>query len=245
METPSPLPRVWEVPQIFRDRLGSRVGRQRAMFADDHLLLVLHLPPAPDQAERQGRYLWRRPDGSWTSNDLGSSPQVVTLHLDQYAEAIQQLDEMEQQARSAEDYFQVLDRLAPLNRAARNLYQVLQDARQLCPEDRQIIDFRDRAYAIERTAELLYNETKNSLDFLIARQAEDQARASHRMAVSAHRLNVLAAFFFPLATLSAVFGVSLRHGLETYAPPLPFLVFLGLGLTTGILLTLFVTTRRE
>ena len=62
---------------------------------------------------------------------------------------------------------------------------------------------------------LLYNEARNSLDFSIARRGEEQARSSHRMAVSAHRLNLLAAFFFPIATLTALFGVNLRHGLET------------------------------
>ena len=65
------LPTSWEVPQVFRDRLGSRVGRQRAMVAEGHLLLVLHAPPAPDQDEREGRFFWRKPDGTWVSDRMG------------------------------------------------------------------------------------------------------------------------------------------------------------------------------
>jgi hypothetical protein len=63
------------------------------------------------------------------------------------------------------------------------------------------------------------------------------------MARSAHRLNLLAAFFFPIATLSAVFGVNLIHGWESESAPIPFLAMLALGLMLGCVLTLFVTNR--
>ena len=71
----------------------------------------------------------------------------------------------------------------------------LQEARKLVPDDRDLINLRDRAYEIERTADLLYNTAKNAMDFTIAVRAEEESRASRRMAVSAHRLNILAAFF--------------------------------------------------
>ena len=131
--------------------------------------------------------------------------------------------------------------IAPLLRASRNLHRVLQTARDEIPEDTQIINFRDRAYKIERTAELLYGDAKNALDFAVAQQAEKQADASHRMAVASHRLNVLAAFFFPMATISAVFGMNLLHGMEDYPPPATFLVVLGLGLLSGFVLKWFIT----
>ena len=56
------------------------------------------------------------------------------------------------------------------------------------------------------------------------------------MSVAAHRLNILAAFFFPLATLSAIFGMNLRHGFETEPWPAPFIVLIALGLGIGIIL---------
>ena len=45
MQKKSLIPAIWTVPEVFRERLGRRIGRQRMMFADGHLLLVLHAPP--------------------------------------------------------------------------------------------------------------------------------------------------------------------------------------------------------
>ena len=245
MESKSLLPRVWEVPAEFRNRLGATVGRQRAMAADGHLLLVLHVPPKPDEKERQARFIWRKPDAMWTSNDLGGGPQAVGRHLDQFAKALEECDDLEQQANRAEDYMEVLERLAPLQRSARNLHDVLQEARRLVPDDRELINFRDRAYEIERTAELLQAETRYALDLLVAKKAEEQAKASRRMAVSSHRLNLLAAFFFPLAALSGILGANLAHGFENYEPPLPFLAFVAVGLISGLILASFVAASRR
>ncbi|MFV2067129.1 MAG: hypothetical protein ACC645_09135 [Pirellulales bacterium] len=117
------------------------------------------------------------------------------------------MDRCEEEAKTADDYFDVLERLIPIHRAARNLYQALQEARKLCPDYRDVIDLRDRAYTIERMADLLFIGTKHSLDSTVAKRAEQQADSSRRMAVAAHRLNLLAAFFFPIITLAAIFGI--------------------------------------
>jgi len=210
MTTPSILPEDWQVPQQFRDRLGSRVGRQRAMQADNHLLLVLHAPPKPDDSQRIGRFFWRADDGTWTSDAFGSGFASLNRHLDEYEQAFTALDRQEEKARAAAEYFDVLDGLSPIRRAAINLHHVLQDARKKCPEYRELIDARDRAYTIERTAELLTSETKNALDLTVARRAEEQAQASQRMAFAAHRLNILAAIFFPIATVAAICGIDLE-----------------------------------
>jgi len=235
------LPAVWEIPPKFLDRLGEKAGRQRAMFADGHLLLVLHGLPQPDDTERKGRYFWRKPDGVWSSDEFGSGPNALVRHLGEYASALERLEEQDETAAGIEDYFAVLQELAPIHRASRNLHTAFQQAREMCPEDRDIINFRDRAYRIERTAELLYQDARNSLDFAIAKRTEEQALSSQKMSVSAHRLNVLAAFFFPIATLTALFGVNLKIGFEEVAPPFPFLGLLVLGLLLGYLLKLFVT----
>jgi hypothetical protein len=241
MADQSALPPSWEVPQEFRDRLGKQAGRQRAMLYEGHLLLILHRPPRPDDPKRSGRLFWRKPDGSWISSELGSGPQALSRHLDQYAEVLEKYDKQEEAAVDADDYFAVLEPLAPVHRATRHLHQTFQEARKMLPQDRDLINFRDRAYEIERMAELLYQETQNSLRFLTARRAEEQAASSQRMAVSAHRLNVLAAFFFPIATLSTIFGANLAHGWEQEAAPIPFLAMLIVGLAFGFLLKSFVT----
>ena len=213
------------------------------MFEDGHLLLVLHAPPRPDEDERKGRFFWRDASGEWHSSEGGTGPQVLDRHLSDYAELLESYDVKESNATTSEDYFAVLEALAPLHRATRNMHTVLQDARKLCPSDRDIINLRDRSYDLERTGDLLYTETKNQLDFAVAKQAEEQSRASHRMAVAAHRLNVLAAFFFPIVTLCAIFGVNLTHGFEETESPGPFLVLIAVGLVCGVLLTSLISSK--
>jgi hypothetical protein len=239
------LPATWVVPKLFRERLGAQAGRQRQMVAEGHLLLILHAPPKPDDPQRTGRFFWRAPDGQWTSDVFGSGLNALITHLEEYESLIAKLDQQEDTAATADDYFLLLEQLSPLYRATRHLHQALQEARKACPEYRELIDLRDRAYDIERTAELLYSGTKNALEFAVARRAEEQALAAHRMAVSAHRLNLLAAFFFPIATLSAVFGVNLKHGLEDFPPPLLFIGVIALSLVFGGILTAFVTQTPE
>jgi hypothetical protein len=211
------------------------------MVADGHLLLVLHKPPRPEDDDRAGRFFWRSPDGQWVSSDLGKGTQAMNKHLAEFNDMIEKYDRREEHADDAEDYFAVLRAIGPLQRAACHLHQVLQKARQECPGDRDIINYRDRAYDLERSAEMLYNSARHSLDFAVAKRAEEQAHSSHRMALSAHRLNLLAAFFFPVATLAAIFGTNLPHGLERFSPPYPFLVLTCAGLFLGFFLWLFVS----
>jgi hypothetical protein len=241
----SVLPAVWEVPATIRNRLGDQAGRQRAMFHDGHLLLVLHAPPGPDEIERRGRLFWREPNATWHATEQGAGRAALARHIDEFADLLEGLESRWREATSADEYFAVLNAAAPLHRAARHLHQTLQQAREMVPGDRDLINFRDRSYAVERTADLLCDDTKNALDFAVARRAEEQARSSYRMAVSAHRLNLLAAFFFPIATLSAIFGMELRNGLESLDAPLPFLGVLGAGLLGGVVLTGFVTRQRQ
>ncbi|MEW4453259.1 hypothetical protein AB1L30_11325 [Bremerella sp. JC817] len=240
MATPSILPMSWEVPEILRQRLGDGPGRQRVMEANGHLLLVVHRPPKLGDRIRSGRYFWRSPEGKWISSDLGQGPSAMLKHLDEYTVAIERLEKAENDAQSSEDYFRVISELAPLLRATRNLHATLQKARELSGNDRLMINYRDRSYELERSAELLYNESKNELDFLIAQRSEQQAASSHRMSVSAHRLNILVALFFPIATLATVFGSSLRHGFETANAPYPFLTMLVVGFLLGLFLNWFI-----
>ncbi len=267
------LPVTWKVPDLFRDRLGESVGRQRAMYEDQQLLLVLHAPPGPDDEEREGRLFWRKPDGSWTATSAGSgsaggsgdagsaapsgtpsgtrSPSgtgqmVLDAHLAQYDTLLDVLDEQEERGHSADDYFDLLRQLNPIVRAIRNLHAALQQAREMIPDDKRIINFRDQAYSLERRAELLAGDVKNTLEYAVARRGEEQAAAAEKMAVAAHRLNLLAAFFFPLATLAAVFGVNLRHGFEPdrYESYWPFAAMLAAGLLAGCALALGLMRRK-
>ena len=238
------LPQEWEIPQQLRDRMGEKVGRQRAMTADGHLLVILHDPPGPEEVQRQGRFFWREPDGTWHASQ-GKGPRVLASYLEEYEQLLEALEEQEKDAGTAKEYFEVLQDLTPLLRAARNMHLALQQARELVPRSKGLINLRDAAYANERLADLLCSDTRNSLDFVIAHRTEQQAEASHQMAVSSHRLNVLVAFFFPIATLSAIFGVNMRFGLEEdkVNSIIPFVVMLVFGLVAGFALKSLIARR--
>ena len=65
------------------------------------------------------------------------------------------------------------------------------------------------------------------------------------MAISAHRLNILAAFFFPMVTLATIFGMSLEHGFERLYAPLPFFGLIAFGLLLGWFLNQFINATPE
>jgi hypothetical protein len=250
MPEPAPrsslLPPTWAVPDVIRRRLGEQAGRQRAMFEEGHLLLVLHAPPSPDTPHREGRFFWRDATGAWTPPGTAPSQPGVGQLLADYEKAVEKLQQSEDEAVTARDYFDLLNRLNPLVRAARNMHEALQDGREAVPGDRQLLLWRDRAYTISRAAELLHNDAKNALDFAVAERAEQEAESSRRALTAAHRLNTLVACFFPIATMAAVFGANLGHGLEAYDQqhaPLTLVAMLGGGLVLGLLLAAFINRR--
>jgi hypothetical protein len=236
------LPADWEVPDAFGRRLGDAAGRQRAMAADGHLLLVLHEPPVPGVPERTARLFWRDPAGTWKAKPRGEGPQALKRHVEEFAARVDGLEEQWQVARTAQDYYLLLRATAPLHRTARNLLATLQQARELVPEDRDLINLRDQVGEIERAAELLHADARNGLEFTVAHQAEQQAERTYDMAVTAYRLNVLAAMFFPVATLGALFGMNLAHGLEG-GSPLYFWGLLVLGLVGGLVLVRVIARK--
>lgn len=226
------LPRTWELPDAIKLRLGETVGKQRSMLEEDHLLIILHAPPHPDQETREARAFWRAPDGTWKSN-FGKGPTGLSEHIAEFNALLDEADKSSLEATNASDYFEVIEKVTPLYRAARNMHRALQQAREYVPMDQQLISRRDDAYGVERTAELLLADTKNALDLYVARQTEAMTQSGHSMALAGHRLNVLAAMFFPTATLAAVLGMNLPSGLENVSPPLPFFGVLVTGVLMG------------
>ena len=229
------LPSQWEVPQELKLRLGIGPGRQRAMEHEGHLLLVLHEVPQRHTYDREAQLFWRSPEGQWRSTLAVSGKAAVEVHLEKFAGAIDRLSESFEGASDSEDFFEVLGALGPIRRTLRNTHAALQGAREKLSGERLIIDWRDQAYELVRRAELLSSDAQTALDFETAQQAKIQAEASQQRAVSAHRLNILVAFFFPIATLSSILSMNLTHGLEEWEPPHAPWVLLGV-LIAGILL---------
>jgi hypothetical protein len=237
------LPSDWEIPASIRARLGTTAGRQRVIHEDGHLLIVLHAPPGADDTHRRGRFFWRDRAGNWSAAPKSEHAANLDQHIGEYRSAIEKLEQDEDVARDARDYFELLDRLAPLARATHNMYETLQEARDTVREDRNLIVARDTANELNRRAELMEQDAQNGLNFAVAWQAEQQAEASHQMAVATHRLNLLVAFFFPIATATAIFGANLTHGLERWdatTGPIPLVAVILAGLLCGVILTAFV-----
>jgi hypothetical protein len=237
------LPVTWKVPAEIEARLGDSAGRQRAMFADGHLLLILHEPSPSSQRSRIARFFWREPNGSWSAHAKGGGAMSLKKHLAEFTDRVEALENQLQIASGADDYFRLIQAVAPLHRTSRNLHATLQQAREAIPDDRDIIVARDAAGEVERAAELLHGDAKNGLEFTVAHETEQQSQRTYEMAVSSHRLNLLAAIFFPIASLSSVFGMNLSNGLDAWQTPALFWGILGAGLISGLLLTLIVAKK--
>jgi hypothetical protein len=166
---------------------------------------------------------------------------VLRRHVAEFAEAVDELEKRWLSAATAEDYYLLLLAVVPLHRTLHHLHGVLQQAREALPEERELINLRDQAGDVDRAAELLHGDARNGLDFTVAHQSEQQAQRSYDMAVASHRLNLLVATFFPIATLSAIFSMHLSHGLDVSERPYFFWGLLGFGLLCGLVLSQLVS----
>jgi hypothetical protein len=224
----------WDVPKRFRERLGRQAGRQRLMHEQGHLLLVLHEAPEPPRYARQHRIYWRSPDGAWQSSEKGGMKALVA-HLERHAKAVDALAERLSAARSAADYFEALAISTPLARTVRNTARVVAEARDVVPADTGLLAARDIAYEADREAELVHQRARDGLEYAQAQANEAQARQAADMLAAAHRLNMLAAVFFPVTAVATIFGMQLSHGLEHLAAPWLFWLVVVLAFGLGLI----------
>jgi hypothetical protein len=211
------LPSAWDIPPTIRARLGREAGRQRAMVHEGHLLLVTHALPDPREVMRKAAFFWRKPDGSWkAAGEATGGFAALNALLESYRARVNALEDQVEGARRATDFHAVLHAVTPVLRSARNLHRTLQEAREAVPADAGLIALRDLAYEIERTADLVANEAKAGLDFVVARQAEEHAA---HIARGGHRLNLVVALFLPITALGSMLGMNLVHGFEGEAQP--------------------------
>jgi hypothetical protein len=230
------LPSVWGVPEIFRQRLGTSVGRQRIMAHEGHLLLVLHDVPEPGVPERRGVLFWRDPKGEWKTNERGRGKVALRELVGRYAARVDELEAAYAAASNASTLFPVLRAIDPLVRASKHLHETLQAARETVRLDRDIINARDAAGEVERATELLCAEARHALEFEIAEAAEVQAKVNAELALTGQRLNMLAAIFLPLTAVGSVFGMNLAHGLEAAGAPVTFWAVAATGLLVGLII---------
>jgi hypothetical protein len=235
------IPPSWNLPEAIRIRLGrATYGRQRAIAEEGHLLLILHKPPGPDDRSREGALFWRHPSGEWQIHRGGSGANGLKRHVQSYAEIEAKLAADYETAADIKVFFDLIETLTPLVRSARNMYQALQTAREAIQGDSFLIEMRDLAYEVERNFELLVEDVRNGIHHRLARKAEEQARFSEQALHASHRLNILAAIFFPLMAIAGLFGMNLAHGLGEHRPAIFWLIVvagcaLGFGMKSWVL----------
>lgn len=239
---PSPLPPGWQIPAVIRSRLGREAGPQRAIFEEGHLLLILHEPPDADTIERAPAFFWRKPGGEWQVSRQVTHAGNVNELLKAFDDRLLKMDTRETSATTAADYHAVLEVVSPLLRATRGLHRALQQARDMVKDDRDIINFRDRAAALERTAELLVQDAQFGLSYIAARQSEAQAESASRMAATSHRLNVIAALFLPLTAVASVLGMDIHSGLPDTRQN--FWLIVAAAISLGLVVALTIRRRR-
>jgi hypothetical protein len=239
------IPPNWTLPEAIKIRLGqTTVGRQRAIVEEGHLLLVLHKPPGPDDRNREGVLFWRNAAGEWQVSRGGQGSGALKRHVQGYADIEARLVHDYEEASDTTALFELLDAVTPLARAAHNMYLALQAAREAVKNDILLIEARDLASDVDRNLDLLLEDVRNALQYKMAREAEHQARLSQETVRASHRLNVLAAWFFPLTAISSVFGMNFAHGLGDH-DPIMFWVILALGLGLGFAMKSWVLAGRE
>jgi hypothetical protein len=244
VETKKPafIPKSWDLPESIRKRLGDAAGRQRLMDEDGHLLFILHQAPAPEDDEvRKPVLLWQQPTGEWKSSPEGGGLAALDAHLESYRKAIHAQDEAVESAKTPRQYFEVMKHVNPLLRSTRNLLAVMQEAREARPGERRLLNLRDRAVDLERAIDLLAGDAKNGMDFALAENTEEQSRFALEATLEARRLNRMVAFFFPLATLVAIFGMS-PPGEVVRMPG--FWVVIAAGILVGLFIRMMPTSKR-
>jgi len=235
--------RNWELPALIEARLGdSSYGRQRAIFEDGHLLIILHNPPGTEELERDEVAFLRKADGKYLCDGFDGGEQKLRKLIAEYRTKWEACDELYDKAADARGLFNLLEKLAPLNRASTNLANALQSARDFVKEDKFLIGTRDEGYEMSRAFDLLLADAKLKLDYLMARNSEAASVKTDEMAKAQHKLNILAAITFPLMALAALLGVNLTHGLEDKSPVL-FYVMLAFGFGIGFVVKSWVTRK--
>lgn len=205
-------------PDAIRVRLGQNTfGRQRIIFEDGHLLLVLHRPPGPDDRQREGVLFWRNPEGVWKWTRGSNGAPALAAHIQAYAERESVLTSAVDKANDTKSLYDLLAEITPLARSARNMHSTLQAARDAVKSEKLLIDLRDRAYEIERNLELLLEDVRNTIQYRTVREAEEQSRLGQEALRASHRLNVLAAWFLPVTALSGIFSMHVARNADLYS----------------------------
>lgn len=209
------IPPSWNLPGPIKARLGDKTfGRQRIIFEEGHLLIILHKIPTTDETQREGVLFWRTPDGNWKWTRGTNGAPALGAHVQSYIDREAALAGAFDESADTKELYDLQTEITPIARSARNMHNALQAARDAVKSDKLLIEMRDRAYETERNLELLLEDVRNMIQYRTVREAEEQSRLSAEAVRASHRLNLMAAFFLPLTTIAALFGMNVASGAE-------------------------------
>lgn len=241
MEAAAYIPTTWTLPDAVRRRLGATIGQQRLIDVDGNLLLLLHEPPRPEDAEtRHGVVFWCDTEGQWLSAPRDGGLIELERHLQRYRQAIHGLDRELAEARTARQFYDVIRHTHSLQRATLSQVHVMQAAREARPAITRLISLRDQATDLERAIALIAANARVGMDFSLADNAAQQLKITNLATLEARRLNRLVAFFLPIGTLVSVFGMN--NALELFAQNAFWWIML-VGLFMGVSVYYVVTGR--
>ncbi|MGJ8633674.1 MAG: CorA family divalent cation transporter [Luteolibacter sp.] len=236
------LPEHYEIERELREQLSGRPGHQRCVVGHSELLLVLHDVPKAGVPEREAIFFWRRLNGSWFQPCGEPGLHEAEGLLERYTKVIDKNEEELEGAETAGEIFVILREAGPLARSSRNLVEALKQALVQEPEDRAIRFLLDRARELERAAELLQADARETLLFLQAEAAEDHAQSAYRLEKILFRLSLLNGFFLPLVALGSLFGMNVK--LPGFVDGLFWLIFVA-GLLFGAGLLWYVVRNMD
>lgn len=226
----------WQLPPEIESRLSDEsYGPQRAIQEADHLLLVLHRPPNEDDLRREHILFLLTPEQKLFCDGKQEGIPKLDQLLADYRARWEELENRYKLDSGPDELFDLIEAVTPLKRSSANMANAMQKARELSKDYRYFIGIRDAAMDIARAFEILLADLRAALDFRIAKKAEQQYIRSEEIAAAQHKLNVLAAFTFPVMAFATLLGMNLRHGFEKQSP----YIFWGV-LLCGVLIGVFV-----
>ncbi|MCH7225610.1 CorA family divalent cation transporter [Haloferula sp. A504] len=230
------LPEDFEIEESLRDQLSSRSGTQRFLAGDHEALLIVHEVPEPKIPERDALVFWRRADGTWRGPADSEGLKEMSRLFDRYQSVIDKYEALLEETEEVTQVFEIIRHAAPIARSMRNMLAALEAAVPADEENRTLIGLRDRVREMQRAAELLYHDSKLTLEFWQAESAEEHQQAAERLNSIAFRLNLMAGFFLPLVAVAGLLGMNVE--IPGFLQP-GFWVILGAGLLLGAIV-LFV-----
>jgi len=237
----SGVPPGWKLPEEIVNRLGSKAGKQRVIAEKGHILIILHKPPLKHESHRESIFFWRDDQGKWAASERGGGLAALTDFLESYSRVEESLEEDYENGENSKDFFDLLEKITPIQRSAKNMSSALQSARDLAGEE--LIDYRDKAEELSRGFELLYIDSKNGLDYAVAKKTEEQSELQRKALLAGHRLNMIIALFLPITAGASLLGMNIPHGLEK-SPSWVYLSIVFICAVLGLFVR-FLVSRRE